>query len=303
MFDFTLHQLRCFNAVVIYGSFQAAADALNRTHPTVFSAIKGLEEQVGVPLFDRSGYRVALTTAGQSFHMRVKILLSEAGALKTHAEQLAMGEETALCVIIGDACPLPETLALLNRFFENCPNTLLDLHFETLTGPMERLVDGDADLIIHHIDKSDTKLEFIDLCSVNFIPVVTPGFLGFKPNDDITPEQMRNHTQCIIRDTARHLKKKEYYIIDGAPRLTVSDQLMKKEIILQSMGWGHLPSFLIEQELKDGMLVSIAGENLHSGKIDLVAARLRNRPHGPVATKLWHHIKEVSFGAEPRGQI
>lgn len=296
MHEFTLHQLRCFDAVVTTGSFQAAADALNRTHPTVFSAIKALEQQVGIPLFDRSGYRVVLTTEGQSFHQRSKILLNEVAALKTHAEQLSTGEETALSVIIGDACPLTETLTLLNRFFEDCPNTRLDLHFETLTGPIERLLDEEADLIVHHIDKSDTRLEFLELGNVNFIPVAAPGFIKFELSDDIRPDQLRSYAQCVIRDTARHLNKKDYYIIEGTRRWTVANQLMKKEIILQGMGWGHLPEYLIKQELHNGRLVSIAGRHLHSGSTGLVAARLRDRPHGPIATKLWHYIEEALSG-------
>src|SRR5882672_3661766 len=72
-------------------------------------------------------------------------------AVKTHATQLAMGEESELSVVIGDLCPLPETLALLRRFFDGCPGTQLHLHFEAVSGPWERLFDGEADLIFHYI--------------------------------------------------------------------------------------------------------------------------------------------------------
>ena len=44
----TLHQLRCFDAVVAEGSFQAAAARLGRTHPTIFTAVKNLEGQIGL---------------------------------------------------------------------------------------------------------------------------------------------------------------------------------------------------------------------------------------------------------------
>ncbi len=288
----TLHQLRCFEAVVRAGSFQAAAKILNRTHPTIFVAIKALEEQVGVALFDRSGYRVALTPQGQSFHDRTKVLLQEARVLETHAEHMAKGEETALSVIVGDSCPLPETLGLLKSFFDNCPNTRLDLHFEALGGPAERLLKGEADLIFHHIDKSDPRLEFIDLRKVRFIPVTAVGFLDFEVSSEITPEQMRPYVQCVIRDTARDLPHQSYYMIEGARSWTVSDQLMKKEIILQGMGWGHLPAFLVGQELKDGSLIPITGKHLAGGEAELVAARLHNHPHGPIANRLWQYISE-----------
>ncbi len=295
MSGLTLHQLRCFEAVVSTGSFQAAAQTLNRTHPTIFSAIKGLEEQTGVPLFDRSGYRVALTPEGKSFRQQAKILLDEAKALDAHAAQLAMGEEVALSVVIGDACPLPQTLGLLNQFFENCPDTRLDLHFEALSGPVERLLERDADLIIHHIDKSDPRLEFLNLHKVDFIPVVAPKFLGFPITDEISPEQMRPYAQCVIRDTARQSTSQSYYVIEGARHWTVSDQLMKKEIILQGMGWGHLPGFLIDQELNNGLLIPLTGKHLTGGSVELVAARLRNCSHGPIAHQLWQFIQNRSI--------
>ena len=54
MKSLTVQQLQCFDAVIAEGSYQAAAIRLGRTHPTVFTAIKNLEAQVGVALFDRT---------------------------------------------------------------------------------------------------------------------------------------------------------------------------------------------------------------------------------------------------------
>jgi DNA-binding transcriptional LysR family regulator len=288
----TIHQLQCFDAVVSEGGFQAAAAKLRRTHSAVFTSVKNLERQLGLRLLDRDGYRVALTEDGQSFHGRVRIFLQEASLLRRHASQLAMGEESELHIAIGDVCPLPEVLGLLRRFFGDCPNTRLHLHFEAISGPWERLLDDEADVIVHHIDKSDPRLEFIHLFSGAVIPAVAPGFLPFPITDRITPEQMRGCVQCVIRDTARHSPPRAFYLIEGARTWTVSDQLMKKEIILQGMGWGHMPVFLIADELREGRLISIAGKYLRGGSGDIVAARRRGRPHGPVAGKLWHFIEE-----------
>jgi DNA-binding transcriptional LysR family regulator len=296
MIDPTIHQLLCFDAVVSEGSFQAAAAKLHRTHPTVFAAVKNLEAQLGLTLLDRGGYRVALTDAGRSFHERTRVFLRELGALRHHAEQLATGEESELRVVIGDLCPLPEMLGLLRRFFDDYPGTRLHLHFEAISGPWERLLDGEADLILHHIDKSDPRLDFIDLCAVQLVPVVAPNFLAFPISDAITPGQMRDHAQCIIRDTSRHSPARDYFLIEGARSWTVSDQLMKREIILQGMGWGHMPGFLIEHDLRASRLLSIAGRHLRGGRAELVAARRADKPHGPVADRLWRYIGEQAPG-------
>ena len=286
----TLHQLYCFDAVVSEGGFQAAAAKLQRSHSAVFIAIRNLESQLGLPLLDRDGYRVSLTASGRSFHERARLFLHELSLLRHHAGQLAIGEETELHIVLGDLCPLPEMLGLLRRFFETHPATRLHLHFEALAGPWERLFDGAADLIIHHVDKSDLRLDFIDLFAGTLVPVVAPGFLPFPVTDRITPEQMRDQVQCIIRDTARHMASPDYYLIEGARHWTVSDQLMKKQIILQGMGWGHMPDFLVAEELRDGRLLSIAGRHLRGGSGEIVAARRRDRPQGPIAELLWQFI-------------
>jgi DNA-binding transcriptional LysR family regulator len=288
----TLHQLLCFEAVVTQGGFQAAAEKLLRSQPTVSSSVKNLETQLRLSLLDRSGYRVALTDAGRSFYERTRVFLHELRGLRDHAAQLAMGEESELRVVIGDTCPLPEILGLLRRFFDSCPGTRLHLHFEAISGPWERLFDEDADLILHHIDKADPRLEFIDLLTVKLIPVVAPNFLRFPISKSITPEQMRDYVQCVIRDTAHRSPPRDYYLVEGARSWTVSDQLMKRELILQGMGWGHMPHHLIEQNLRDGSLLPIIGKHMKGGQVELVAARRRNTPHGPIANRLWRFIEE-----------
>ena len=94
--DVTLHQLACFDAVVTEGGFQAAAEKIGRSQPSVFLAVKNLESHVGLDLLDRGGYRVALTEAGRSFHERARMLLGELQALKSHAMRLGAGEEVEL---------------------------------------------------------------------------------------------------------------------------------------------------------------------------------------------------------------
>ena len=297
----TLHQLQCFEAVVSEGSFQAAAEKLLRAQPSVSASVKNLEEQLQLTLLDRSGYRVKLTEAGRSFYERTRLFLQDARRLRDHATQLATGEETELSVVIGDTNPLPETLGLLRSFFDRCPGTKLHLHFEAISGPFERLLDGEADLILHHIDKTDPRLEFIDLFTVKIVPVVAPGFLNFPISKSITPEQMRDYVQCVIRDSAGHSPPRDYYLVEGARSWTVGDQLMKRELILQGMGWGHMPRFLIEPDLRERRLLSITGKHFPGAEAELVAARRRDAAHGPIANRLWQYIADEAAKMIPKG--
>lgn len=61
----TFRQLRVFTEVAKHLSFARAAEALHLTPPAVTMQIKELEGHVGLPLFDRQGRQVSLTTAGE----------------------------------------------------------------------------------------------------------------------------------------------------------------------------------------------------------------------------------------------
>lgn len=290
--NFSLHELACFDAVIAEGSFQAAADRLHRTHPAVYAAVKNLEHRLGVALLDRSQYRVGLTPAGETFRRQAATVLGHAASLETLCAQLTRGEETDLRVVVGDLTPTRDALILLKRFFKSWPQTRLHLHFEVIGGPWERLLSEEADLIVHHIDKSDTRFEWTDVSKVTLVPVAAPGFLAFPVTRSITPEQMRPYVQVIIRDTAKQ-PARDYFVIEEAPNWTVADQHTKKELIVQGMGWGHMPLHLIDKELRSGKLVSLEGRHFKRSKLDIVAARLRDRPAGPVAAALWRYLSDI----------
>ncbi|RKP52247.1 LysR family transcriptional regulator [Trinickia fusca] len=294
--DFTLHELACLDAVVTEGTFQAAAKKLNRTHPAVHTAVRNLEQRLGVALLDRSQYRVSLTQQGQAFYRQGEAILRQAAALETFCEQLSRGEETDLRVVVGDLTPAADVLPHLKRFFKGWPQTRLHLHFESIGGPWERLLAEEADLIIHHVDKADTRFEWIDLTNVTLVPVAARGYLDVPVTRQLTPEQMRAYVQIIIRDSARH-PMRDYFVIKDAPSWTVADQHTKKALIVQGMGWGHMPLYLVQRELRSGKLVSLEGRHFKRSKLDIVAARLRGRPAGPVATALWRYFGEASIGA------
>jgi DNA-binding transcriptional LysR family regulator len=57
--------LRSFLAIVRYGGYHRAADALHLTQPAVSRHIRRLEEQLGEPLFARRGRGVELTVYGE----------------------------------------------------------------------------------------------------------------------------------------------------------------------------------------------------------------------------------------------
>ena len=276
-----------FDAVVSKGSIQAGAKHLSKTHPSVITALKKLEDELGFALFDRTGYRLVLTEAGRTFHKNVKRILADIQGLKNHAIHIKGNEEAELNIVIGDVAPLPNALAVLRRFAKENPYTRLNLFFGNLFGPNELLLDGVADLIIHHVDKSDPSYEYRDFFLVPIVPVVAPGFLNRTISKTLRYDELKGYTQCIIRDTSIHSNKLNRFIVDGAPHLTVGDQYTKKEVLLQGMAWGHMPLFLVDQELKRGELTSIEGDFIKGVVREIVIARLSQGKKGVMAQRLW----------------
>lgn len=286
-----LHDLRCFDAVARLGSFQAAADALHRSHPSVFAAVARLEAHLGLTLLDRSGYRVEPTDAGRLFQARAALSLRDIDTLDAFARQLAGGEEAMLRVVLGDLCPRPLILGALSGFFVGQPRTRLHLDYEAVTGPFERLREGTADLIIHRVDAASHDFEQIKICEIRLLPVAAPEFLPGAPGSEFAPRHLQILTQCVIRDTVRHVTAEDHFLIEGAPTCSVPDHAMKKELILHGLAWGHLPDFMVEAELRDGTLISLQGRTLPGRTETLAAMRRADQPHGPVAEKLWETFK------------
>src|ERR1700722_4264563 len=76
-------RIRVFRVVAHHLNFSRAAEELLLTQPAVTQQIKALEEEFGVPLFDRGGGRIALTPGGRAllpFADKMKDLSEEAAA-------------------------------------------------------------------------------------------------------------------------------------------------------------------------------------------------------------------------------
>lgn len=74
--NITFRQLRVFVEVAQLGSVTRAAEALHLTPPAVSMQIKEIESQVGLPLFDRQGRQISLSTTGEYFLVHAKRLLA-----------------------------------------------------------------------------------------------------------------------------------------------------------------------------------------------------------------------------------
>lgn len=83
-----IYQLRTFVTVAQQGHLTQAAEQLHLSQPAVTAQIKALEEEVGLPLFERTAGGVTLTLAGQELLPRAQSILESARQLIDHARGL-----------------------------------------------------------------------------------------------------------------------------------------------------------------------------------------------------------------------
>ena len=96
----SLDQLRTFVSAVDEGSFSAAARKLNRVQSAVSGWINGLEGQIGVELFDRSGRVPKLTPEGSLLLADARNIVSAVDTMNARAKLMTSGVEPELSVVI-----------------------------------------------------------------------------------------------------------------------------------------------------------------------------------------------------------
>jgi DNA-binding transcriptional LysR family regulator len=178
-----LMQFEMFVAVVEEGSVQGASERVFRTQPAVSIAIKKLEEEVGVALFDRSkrlNYR--LTQAGEamfSYARRMLTLRDETAAALKDIRNLCSG---GLRIGANESI----SLHLLPRILEAFLKRYAGVRTEVLCDRSESLV---ADL-------RDRKLDV--------------ALLSFKPeNNDLESKFITRDELVLVTHPSHSLARKE----------------------------------------------------------------------------------------------
>ncbi|OIO01439.1 MAG: LysR family transcriptional regulator [Desulfovibrionaceae bacterium CG1_02_65_16] len=83
-----LRNLHALVEVARRGGFSAAAKTLFTTQPNVSKAVRQLEDELGVPLFDRVGHKTALTDAGRVMYRRALSILTETEDMVAELDEL-----------------------------------------------------------------------------------------------------------------------------------------------------------------------------------------------------------------------
>lgn len=141
-----IHQLEYFVATVETSSFSRAAERCNVAQPSLSQQIMKLEKEIGHPLFDRLGRKIALTDVGRQLLPRANAILDELQNIKVGIQiAIQEGYGTLTVGFIPTVAPfvLPR---VIRRFSQDFPNATLEVH-EGLTGELiQKIIDAELDV-------------------------------------------------------------------------------------------------------------------------------------------------------------
>ena len=141
----TFRQLRVFSEVARQLSFSRAAEVLHLTPPAVTMQIKELEGHVGLPLFDRSGRQVALTTAGEYMLVYARKVLSTLKDAEDAAARLQRLEVGTL------------TIGMVSTAKYFLPRLLAEFHLEH-SGIEVRLAVGNREQLLKMLHGNEVDI-------------------------------------------------------------------------------------------------------------------------------------------------
>ncbi len=141
-----LRHLRYFVAVAAHGSFNRASQTLHLTQPALSRQVKDLEDELGVPLFERGKNSVKLTDAGERFYEEAQDLLARVAT----AVEKVRTEHREEVLRIGYA---PSATAgilprALKRFHAAMPHVKVELNDVSPPEMIQMAVSGRLDIII-----------------------------------------------------------------------------------------------------------------------------------------------------------
>ncbi len=141
-----LHQLAYFVAIVETGSFSKAAARSNVAQPSLSQQIIKLEQELGTPLFDRSGRTVSLTDAGTLLYPKAKTILAEVQQAKHALSRQLLGGRGSLAVGIMPTLAPFLIHGTVTAFQQQYPDVELSITEDTTEQLLDRLVNAELDV-------------------------------------------------------------------------------------------------------------------------------------------------------------
>ncbi|BBU29295.1 LysR family transcriptional regulator [Burkholderia sp. THE68] len=254
-----LTSLKVFCTVVEAKSFARAADILGLSPPVVSRAIAGLEERLGSRLFNRTTRQISLTETAERFFIDCSRLLDELQAMEERASNRA-SEATGLLRLVAHTTVMTSRYAPLVASFRRAhPQVRLDV---TLTErPIDLVGEGyDLAIVLPFMLSTDTVVTRL-LETIPLVLVASPAYLAQRPAPR-HPSELVDHQFVPMSPSIR--KPALTFRIGGEDvrvplnhDIASNSAVFNREMVLQGLGIGVLPTALVAHEVAAGRLVTL----------------------------------------------
>ncbi|MDO5288032.1 MAG: DUF1922 domain-containing protein [Pseudomonadota bacterium] len=257
----TFRQLRIFSEAARHESFAQAARALHLTPPAVSMQIKELEAHVGLPLFERDGRKVRLSTAGEYvlvYARRILAGLKDAEDAVARLRKLQAGR-LSIGMVSTAKYFLPRLLA---RFRQAHPGVEIRLAVGNREQLVKMLQAGEVDIAVMGRAPKElaTRAEsFAAHPHVFIAPPDHPLAQQAQAQPQALPPQQLQHWPFISREAGSGTRAAlERYLQEHQLTLEVSMEMSSNETIKQAVMAGMGISFVslhtIGLEVSHGLL-------------------------------------------------
>lgn len=249
--------MELFVATIESGSFSLAARHFCMSPSAVSKSVARLEARLGVMLLNRSTRKLSPTPAGESFFHRSKCLLAELNDIEA-----GMTENTLPTgpLRINTNLPFGELilLPLVPLFHAQFPDITLNID---LTDDVVDMYDARVDVAIRAGKLKDSDLYARKLGQSPLVIVAAPAYLK-EHGTPHEPEELSTHHKLDLnlpRSTRGWNLEKNGTPVQIATdtALRVNNGLSLKHLIMQGLGLGRIPRFVVEKELNAGVLVQV----------------------------------------------
>ncbi len=252
-----LRELRTFQKVATLLSFNRAAEVLHYAQSTVSAQIKTLEDELGVPLFDRLGRQIVLTDAGEKLLQYSRRLL--AIHEETYAEVRGQRELRGSLTV-----RIPQTIAtyylppVLVKFQSCYPRVRFEFSSCTVPTLVQELSAGTIDLaflMTESVQSANLQTEVLGFEQLVLVahpqnPLVKKSLTSFKDLDGQVLVYPR--TDCDYPARFRKM------LLDERTKLTTTIEFNSveavKRCIMAGLGVSLLPRIAVWREVEAGEL-------------------------------------------------
>src|SRR6201988_1372932 len=265
----SLDKLRTLIAAVDEGSFSAAGRKLLRAQSVVSETVSNLEDQIGVPLFDRSGRYPKLTPAGVVLLADARSIVTGVDLLKARAKGMSAGLEPELSVVVDVFYPIDAITQVAREFRQQYPGVALRIFVEALGAAIQPVIDGRCSVgIIGSLPVIPGTLTNERLSSISFLMVAARDHPLSSHKGKIPKELLSKHTQIVLTDRSELSAGRELGVISPTT-WRLADLFAKHHFLLNGLGWGGMPLHTVQKDLDEGRLLVLPIEDVPPGGLIL----------------------------------